>query len=218
MSATASATLHDGDLAAEAAEHLAELEPDVAAAQHQQVRGQLIQLHDRAGIEARRVLEAGDVQPRGARARVDADDLAAHQPHLASRAADLERARADEPRFAADERDARRLEPALAARAEPLDDLLLAQSHVREVHRDRAGTHAVVGRAAREVCDAGARDHGLGGRAPDVDAGPADVRALDQRGSPAGTGERGGERAARLSRPDDDGVEPLRIHGSVRLE
>ncbi len=39
--------LDDRDLAAEPAEHLPELQPDVAAAEDDQVLGELVQLHDR---------------------------------------------------------------------------------------------------------------------------------------------------------------------------
>ncbi len=182
------------------------------------MRGQLVQLHDRGGVEAGDVVESRDARPRGVGARIDADDIAAHELRPTIPAMDFERAGADEARFSTHERHTRGVQPPLAARAEPLDDLLLAPTHVREVHGDRSGAHAEVVRAAGEVRDARAGDHGLGGRAPDVDAGPADVRALDERGPPAGAGERGGERAARLPRADDHDVEPLCIHGSARLE
>ena len=47
--------------AAEPAEHLPELEPDIAAAEHEQVLGHLVELHDGGGVERRDPVEAFDV-------------------------------------------------------------------------------------------------------------------------------------------------------------
>ena len=44
------AALHDGHPAAEAAEHLAELQPDVAAAEDDQVVGNRVEFHDRGRV------------------------------------------------------------------------------------------------------------------------------------------------------------------------
>src|SRR5260370_32318131 len=53
----------------------------------------------------------------------------------------------------------------------------------------RSVMHTVLSGAAREISDAGTIEHRLGRRAPIVDAGAADVRALDERGFPAGVRE-----------------------------
>ena len=74
---------------------------------------------------------------------------------------------------------------------------------------------AVVGAAPGEVGHPGARHHGLGGRTALVDAGAADVLALDQRRPPPAPGQRGGEGTAGLAGADDDGIVPLgSAHGS----
>ena len=86
------AALHDGDGAAEAAEHLPELQPDVAAAQHQQVLGHRVQFHDRGGVQHRHGRPALEVAARpGARPVlmkiVSARDRARRavlKPHLAA--------------------------------------------------------------------------------------------------------------------------------------
>ena len=68
ISATASATsassrpaagaaLHDRHPAAEPAEHLAELQPDVAAAEHEQVLRHRVQLHDRGRVQRRHLVQ-----------------------------------------------------------------------------------------------------------------------------------------------------------------
>ena len=74
--------------------------------------------------------------------------------------------------------------------------------------RDRAlDDDAVVARAARQVRGVGAGDHRLRGRAPGVDARPAEQRPLDERHLHARAGEPPRERRPRLPRADDDGVE-----------
>ena len=55
------AHLDDGDLAAEAAEHLPELEPDVAAADDDEVLGDEVDVHHRAVGEERHLVDAGHV-------------------------------------------------------------------------------------------------------------------------------------------------------------
>ncbi len=66
--------------------------------------------------------------------------------------------------------------------------------------------HAIVGRAAREIGDPSAIEHRLGRRAAIVDAGAADIRALDERGLPAGAGTGFRQRIASLTGADNDGV------------
>src|SRR5947199_100593 len=70
----------------------------------------------------------------------------------------------------------------------------------------RVGTPSIPGSAARQVRHPRARDHGLGWRAALVDAGAADVDALDQRGAPARPGECPGQGAPGLAGADDDGL------------
>ena len=59
------AALHYRDAAAEAPEHLPELHADVAAAQHQQVLGQGVKLHDAGGVQVRHPIQAVQSRFRG---------------------------------------------------------------------------------------------------------------------------------------------------------
>src|SRR6267143_4878267 len=68
--------VHDGYPGPEAPEHLAELKTDIAATEHDEVPGQLDQLHDARGIEEGNALEPRDGRHRGPAASVDDDALA----------------------------------------------------------------------------------------------------------------------------------------------
>src|SRR6185369_17164971 len=65
--------LAHGDLRAEAAEHLCELQPDVAAADDRQVLGHAVELEDAAVIERRHAIEAIDRWSRRFSADVEKD-------------------------------------------------------------------------------------------------------------------------------------------------
>ena len=69
------AHLDDGDLAAEAPEHLAELEADVAAADDDEMLGDEVDVHHRAVGEERHVVEPGHGGNERAAADVDEDAL-----------------------------------------------------------------------------------------------------------------------------------------------
>src|SRR6058998_1435225 len=171
--------LDDRHAAAEAAEHLPELEPDVAASQDQEVLRQHGEFHDRRGVERGNGVEPLQRGASRAAARVD-EDQRCRQRLSPGRAAYLDRVRADEPRLAYQQvQPSGGREATLTARTEALDDAALPLAHGRHVYDDRARPHTVVRGAAGEVRYPGARDHGLGRGAALVDAGAADVDALD---------------------------------------
>ena len=95
----ARSALDDGDLAAEATEHLAELEADVAAAQHQEVIGDLVQLHDGRGVQRRHRRQTVDWRHAGAPAGVDHDGIGAQAPRAAVVQTDLQGLRPGEGRL-----------------------------------------------------------------------------------------------------------------------
>ena len=74
------AALDDGHAAAEPAEHLPELEPDVAAAEHEQVLGHLVELHDGGRVERGDPVEPLDVWGGGAAAGVDENEVGRRAP------------------------------------------------------------------------------------------------------------------------------------------
>ena len=104
------------------------------------------------------------------------------------------------------------LQPTLPPRSEVVHDGLLASADLRHVHGHRTAAHAVLGGAPGQVGDAGTGDHGLGGRAPHIDAGAADVLPFDDRGPATGAGQVQGQRFSRLAGAQDDRVKTLRLH------
>ncbi len=69
------APVHDRDPGAEATEHLPEFQPDVAAANHQQMFGDVSQFHDRGGVEMGNLLDTLQSRNGGTSAGVDDDGL-----------------------------------------------------------------------------------------------------------------------------------------------
>src|SRR6185312_7656013 len=69
--------LDDRHFAAETAEHLAELEADIAAAQHQQMARQEINIHHRAVGEVGDAVEAGNLRDRRPAADIEEDPAGA---------------------------------------------------------------------------------------------------------------------------------------------
>src|SRR6059036_1241195 len=206
--------LDDRHAAAEAAEHLPELKPDVAASQDQEVLRQHGEFHDRRGVERGNGVEPLQRGASRAAARVDEDQRCC-QRLSPGRAAYLDRLRADEPRLAYQQvQPSGGREATLTARTEALDDAALPLAHGRHVYDDRARPHTVVGGAAGEVRYPGARDHGLRRGAALVDAGAADVDALDQGAAPARPSQRPRQRPSGLAGSDHDGVVlRRRVHG-----
>ena len=202
----------DRDLAAEPAEHLAELQPDVAAAKDDQVLGDLVELHDRGRVEHRDVARAVDRQRPGPGARVDDDHRRADRPGAAVGEGDLERLRPGEVGLALDQVKPLLRETAGVVLPRAADHRPLALAHRRQVDRDRAGPHPVLGAAARQVGEARAGDHGLGRGAPGVDADPAERAALDQRHLLPCLGQLDRKEPAALAGPDHDRVVVLVLH------
>ena len=225
--------LHDGDLAPEATEHLREFESHVSGAEHDEMPGDTIQLHDAGGIQKRHLLHPRNVQDGGAVAGIHEDPLGFQHRLLAAlqgrraasataragtrpvkaRRSHRHRRRGYEASVSPEKVESRSLpQPLLHPRPPALDDVPLALPHRCQVDMDRSGPHAVVVRPPGEISHPGAGGHGLGGSAPLVIAGTSHMPALDERHPPAGSGEVAGERYSGLAGPDDDGVVPM--HGT----
>src|SRR5581483_3746732 len=80
------------------------------------------------------------------------------------------------------------LDAALAAIAEAVHNIAFALAHFRHVDAYRPRMHAVVSAAPRQVSDARAGNHRLGGRTSLVNAGAANMHALDNSGLPSRVG------------------------------
>ena len=213
------AAVDEGDAAPEAAEHLAELDADVAAAEDQEVIGDLVELHEGGVRVVRDVAEAVDRWDGGARADVDDDGGGGQVALPAVVEVDADLVGCGEAGGAHEEVERLDLpEAGLGAVTERFHDVAFALAHAFQVDGDAAvaGADAVFCGAPCDVGDAGAGDHGLGRGATLVDAGTAGVLALDEGDALPGLGEFAGEGAAALAGPDDDGVVTV-AHGCLRL-
>ncbi len=203
----ARAHLDDRHCAAEAPVHLREFEPDIAAADDQQVIGHEVDAHH-AGIgEVTYVGEAVDAVHGSAAADID-ENLRRFEQALA----DPHAARTFEARLALDQRDVRRLaDPFADVGVRLRDDRILARLDPCHVDPNRPVEYdAEIGGATRDMGGTRARDQRLGGNAADVDAGAADQLALDDRGFAAGIAQPDGQRRAGLPGADDDRIVRLR--------
>src|SRR4029077_17357165 len=125
----------------------AKLQADVAAAQHDEVRGQLGELHDARRIEKRNAVQAGDRRHRGPAAGVDDDALAFEIARAASFQIYRDAHAARKARLAEDQLDVGGLlERFLHIAAEALDDVALALEHAAHVDLDRSRVDTVVRR------------------------------------------------------------------------
>jgi len=196
--------LHDRHPAAEAVEGLAELQPLGAAAEDDQPRRQLLDVHDGLVRQVADLVEAwnrGDVRLD---AGGDDDPLALKRAPF-----DRDPVRRFEAPEAANELDPRvLLEASLETAAHRRDEGILALDDSREVHL-HLGAEAELGSPAGGVDRFGGPDQGLRGDAPHVDSGSADLARLDDGdpGSPSGSAIRTCDAAH--AGADDDQVERL---------
>ncbi len=146
-------------LAAETAVHLAELEADVAAADHQQVLRHLVEVHHVAVGEVGDAVDAGDRQDQRPGAGVEDHDVAAEAAPV-----HLDGVGVDEAPLAAEEGDVGAAAGVLLLPAAPAgDDLVLQFADLLHVDVDPVGVDAVAGAVAGGMGDVGARQHPLGG-------------------------------------------------------
>jgi hypothetical protein len=200
--------LHHRDAAAEAADHLRELESYVAPADDEQVLRQEPDVHHRHVGQVRH-----GVEPRHRRNERPAADVDKDPVRREAVAVHLHRRRTAETRMSAKDLGAFQAGyPLLHVLARSRDDRVFACLDARHVDaRPAVDAHPVLAGAPRQVRGIGARDHSLGRRAAVVHAGPAELSLLDHRYLHAGAGEARGESRARLASTDDE-----RVEGSLR--
>lgn len=207
-------------LAAKAAVDLGELEPDVTAADHDEVRRKELDVQQGAVREVFDLVEAWDV--RHSCPSADVDEYPGSAQGLAGNRHRLPRGEPCVPLIDGDHATASQ-RPLDAAVGEA-QHIVLAHLDLPHVHGD--GTwdgHPVVLGAAGEMRGIGTRHQCLGRRAAGVDAGAAEAVALDDRHALAGGCQAMCERRAGLAGADDDGVELghaclLRTKGRARFE
>src|ERR1019366_5579970 len=192
--------LDNGHATAEAAKHLPKLQADISASKDQQTLRNGIQLHDGSAVEKGHGLQAVECGHRGTRTGVD-EDLRGSECSLAAVSLpDKQGLGAGETGFAEDQlKICRLLNAPLATIAKAVHDIALALPAPFHIDADVAGVNAIIGASPREVSDAGAGDHGLGGSASLIDAGAANMLALDESGVHAGFSQGRGKRCTGLS-------------------
>ena len=203
--------LDDGDAAAEAAEELREFQANVAAAEDEEMRRNFGEFHDRGAGQEGNFGKAGNVGDGGAASGIQEIAVGGEMEFAALGGADGDGFGAGEGSDAVDQIEVFGFgDAALVAGAKQIDDVALALADALHGDAQGAGMDAVIGAAAREIGDAAAGDHGLGGRAAFVDAGAADVNFFDESGAQPGVGERLAKRRAALAGADHDSVVMLR--------
>ena len=195
--------LDDGHFASEAAIELRKFEADIAAAEHDQMRGQKIDVHHRAVGQIGDLVEARDRWNQGPSAYIDEDLIGPE--HLIG---DLDLLRSDKPGVALiDRASLQRLQGSLDGRARHASDGILARLHRLHVdaHRPAEG-HAIFGGTACKMRRIAARDQRFGRGAASIDAGTAEKFALDDRDFPACSHQPSRQGGTRLSGADDDRI------------
>jgi hypothetical protein len=179
--------LDHGHATAEAAIHLGEFEPDIAAADHDQVLGQEIDLHHAGAGQVIGVGQATEGRHRRPAAGVD-EYLGCQEKSVAN----AHGVRAFETPVALNDRDIRRAtEPLLHIAGRLTDDVVLARLHARHIDANATvDRDAEQRRMPGDVSGAGACDQRLGRDASGIDARTAEALALENRGLAAGFRQR----------------------------
>ena len=213
------ARFDDRHATAEAAIGLRHFDADIAAAQHDQVRRQIVEFQrldmgQRAGR-----FEARNIRNGGMRADIDDDLVAGEQAGAAIVQGDLDGLRADEAAAAHDEFGAAALVGAQVEFDLAIDHVLLAAAHLAHVGLDRVRHRAELRGVPDEMGDPRAPEFVLGRQAGDGGARAADPAALDDGNLFAGTAQMPGELLSALAAAEDDDVEVfgLRHDSSLRL-
>src|SRR5664280_1814869 len=159
-----------------------------------------VQLHDGSAVEKGYSLQAVERRHGWTRPCVD-EDLPGGECELAAVfLPDEQRLSAGETGLAEDQLKVRRFfDASLAAIAKAVHDIALALPNTFHVDTDVSGANAIISASPRQIRDAGAGDHGLGGSASLIDAGTADMFAFDESGVHPGFSQGRGKRCTGLS-------------------
>ena len=131
--------LHDGDGTAKAAKHLAEFQTDVAASQNKQVFRQLLQLHDRSGVERAHRIEPGNAGSCRPGAGIDENGVGGQCPRAAGIEPHLDDVGTGEAPFAENELDILGIfQATLVPSAKVVHNCLLAPVNLRPGQRPPA--------------------------------------------------------------------------------
>src|SRR5271169_2703991 len=199
--------LHNCHAAAKAAEELAKFQADVTAADNEKMFRNGVEFHDGSAVEIRNALQPFERRHGRAAAGVDEKFVGSESALRAVLQADLNGARAGEAGFAEKKIEIGSFfDMGLVAIAEVVDDVALALPNAAQINRDAAGVNAVIRAASREVGDAPACDHRLGGSATLVDASAANVCALHESRPQTCIGKSLAKRRSGLAGTNNDGL------------
>src|ERR1017187_1688424 len=170
-----------------------------------------VQLHDGSTVQKGYGLQAVEGRHRGTRTCVD-EGLPCGECSLPTVfLPDEQGPSAGETGLAEDQLKIRRFfDASLAASAKAVHDIALALPDTLHVDADVSGVNTIISASPRQIRDAGAGDHGLRGSAPFIDAGAADMFALDECGAHPGFSQGCAKRCTGLPRADHNGIELLR--------
>src|SRR5260370_11870135 len=164
--------------------------------------GKSRELHDGLVREIRDGVQAGNRRNVGAAAGVD-ENLFAFEQCVSN----LKLMRGNKTGVASMETKVSALvDLFLRAAAKTENDFVFLSNNPGEIDADIRCVDAPARGVSRIVSDLRAVDHGLGGRATNVDAGATQVIVLDERYRPSQIREAIGERIAGLAGADDDGI------------
>ena len=182
--------LNDCHSAAETPEQLAKLESNITSAQNQQMLRQRIEFHDRNIVKERYALQAGNVRPRSARARIDENVLRRDGALAAVLRVDDNFAGTAEAGLTEDQFKVGSLfQFRLATVAKVVDDVALAFPNFGHIDTDGPRLHAIISGPPHQVGDAPAGHHRLRRRASLINAGAANMFALDESSTHSGAGQ-----------------------------
>ena len=183
------ALFDDRHAAAEAAIRLRQFQPDIAAAEHDQMCRQMVELEGLDVGERPGRLEACNVRNGCMCANIDEHLLAGQHARTAIVEADLKGFRCGKAPRAHDQFGAAGLVVAQVNVHEVFHHGAFALADRDHVDRDGAELHAEVGGMAEQMRDLGGPDLILAGKARDVRAGTADPAAFHHGGAEPGFGQ-----------------------------
>jgi hypothetical protein len=212
-----SSMLDDRHAAAEATIGLRQFETDIAAAEHDQMRRQIVELQSLDIGERFGSLEAGNVRKRRVRSEIEENAVAGQHARSAIIKAHFECFRRQETPAPHDQFSAARLVVLQVHGDQALDHGALALADFGHVDRDGTRHRAEPRGVACQIGDFRTPDLVLAGEAVDVGAGSADPSALHHGRTLPGFRHVPGQVLAALSTAEDEGFEPFRLrHGYLQ--
>jgi hypothetical protein len=201
--------LDDRDAAAEAPIGLRQLEADIAAAEHDQMRRQAVELQRLDVAHRLRIGEAGDVRHRRVGSDVEKHLITREAARAAVVELHLEVFRRREVPGPHDQFDTALFVCLQRHRHHAVDHGALARPHLGHVDGQGTGHRAEACAVPHQVRDFGAPDFILGRQAIDVGAGAADPPALDHCGASPGSRHVRGQEHAAIATAEDESVKPI---------